>query len=225
MRIVVWNCCQRSNAKLPLLEALRPDVAVVPESQSPTAASDPTRHVAQGPNAAKCLSVFSFGATTLNALETQLPWVLPVAVQGVDPFLLLAVWTVQRSGSPSYAKQVSIAIDTYEDELADGSAVLAGDFNCAGNTSDPKHHLRNVDRLRELGMHSAYHDLHGFEAGSEPVGTLYWRWKENAPFHCDLAFIPKAWTERLISVEVGTFDDWVAAGHSDHCPVTIELGK
>jgi hypothetical protein len=223
VRLVVWNCCLRVRENLPLLAALEPDVAVVPESAAPAPGADPTTHVAQGPNPSKGLSVFAYGSITLEALAPRVPWVLPVMVKNDDPFLLLAVWTVQRPGEPTYAKQISLAIDAYEQELAAGTAVLAGDFNCSGNTADPRPHLRNVDRLADLGLRSAYHQHHGCAPGAEPVGTLYWRWKATSSFHCDLVFIPEAWTTRVRTVEVGSFEDWVLAGRSDHCPVTVEL--
>jgi len=223
VRLVVWNCCQRVRDNLPLLEALGLYISVVPESSAPAPGADPATHVAQGPNPSKCLSGLAYGDTTLEALATRVPWVLPVMVKNDAPFLLLAVWTVQRPGAPTYAKQVSLAIDAYEAELASGTAVLAGDFNCSANTADPRPHLRNVGRLADLGLRSAYHQHHGCAPGEEPVGTLYWRWKATSPFHCDLAFIPEAWTTRLRTVEVGSYEDWVQAGRSDHCPVTVEL--
>jgi len=223
VRLVVWNCCQRVRDNLPLLETLGPDVAVVPESSAPAPGADPATHVAQGPKPSKCLSVLSYGGTTLEALAPRALWVLLVLVRSDDPFLLVAVWTVRRPGEPTYAKQISLVINAYEAELASGSAVLAGDFNCSANTADLRPHLRNVDRLAELGLRSAYHQHHACAPGEEAVGTLYWRWKATSPFHCDLVFIPEAWTPRLRTVEVGSFEDWVQAGRSDHCPVMVDL--
>lgn len=230
MRIVTWNCCQSFESNMVRLSKLTPDLAIVPESSSnpqidvPSAVR-PTSHLSQGPNPAKCLSVIGFGEIELEQQEPRVPWVLPVLVRVDEPFLLLAIWTVKRPGSPSYATQVSEAIDAYEQELASGRTVLAADFNCAPNTSDPKPHLRNVDRLESLGLHSAYHSLHALGRGEEPVGTLYWRYSHDSPFHCDLAFVPERWVPRITSVTVGSYEDWIAPRYSDHCPVTVEIAN
>jgi len=71
----------------------RSDVGVVTLPPGPpdgAPGADPATHVAQGPNPAKCLSVLSYGGTTLEALTPRAPWVLPVLVRSDDPFLLLA---------------------------------------------------------------------------------------------------------------------------------------
>ena len=72
-------------------------------------------------------------------------------------------------------------------------------------------------------MVSAYHAANDVEHGAEPTGTLYWRRAVDAPFHCDFAFLPTAWLPKLRNVTVGGYDEWVASGLSDHCPVIVDF--
>ena len=116
------------------------------------------------------------------------------------------------------------AIDAYREEIETRDVVLAGDLNCSAQTANPKGHLRNVASLRNLGMESAYHAFHGMEQGDEKVGTLYWRWSRDLPFHCDQAFVPSSWASVITEATVGTFDDWVGARISDHVPVVVQVG-
>lgn len=230
MRLVVWNCWRGlSGDRWRLLEELKPDIAVLPEveqhTEPPPGATEPTSMFWEGHYPKKGLGVFSFGEWTLEPTgeSARVPWVLPLQVVGSTPFTLLAMWTVQRDGWPRYIDQVAQAIEAYHDELAAGTAVLAGDFNCSPQTAESGPHLENVRRLRELGMDNAFHMFNGLEHGEADPGTLYWRWQQDSPFHCDFAFMPTAWRDRIRSVEVGTFDDWVAAKTSDHVPVIVDL--
>lgn len=232
MRLVIWNCRYGLKpAQATKLAGLHPDVAVVPEAEETldwpaSAGPAPVTYDWLGSNPTKGLGVASFGSWTVerSELEPRSPWSLALEVQGPEgTFRLIAVWTVHLAGTPRYAAQVRQIIDLHRDELADGTTVLAGDLNCSGTTADPRPHLANVGELRTLGLASAFHAVHGVEPGSEPMGTLYWRWQESAPFHCDLGFVPAAWVPSIRNVEVGTFDEWVASGVSDHAPVIIDL--
>jgi hypothetical protein len=231
MRLVVWNCWGGlTGDRAERLLALRPDVAIVPEAGEVAAwpmgsGLASSGYEWQGEVQAKGLAVMTFGEWTLrrSAEPPRVPWVLPVHIDGPSPFRLLGIWTVQRPEWPSYASQVEQAIAAYEDELSTGMAVLAGDFNCSAQTRDPRPHLANVERLESLEMVSGYHAVNGIEPGHEPSGTLYWRWQQAAPFHCDFAFLPASWIKHVTSATVGDFDTWVGAKVSDHVPVIIEV--
>jgi hypothetical protein len=229
--MVVWNCWGGlTGDRAERLLALEPDVAIIPEAGReavwPSGSGVvPSGYEWHGEYEAKGLAVMTFGDWTMkpSAEPARVPWVVPVDISGPISFRLLGIWTVQRPDWPSYAAQVEQAITAYEVELAAGTTVLAGDFNCSAQTQDPRQHLTNVERLGALGMSSAYHSADGIVPGEEPTGTLFWRWQEAWPFHCDFGFVPTTWTKDLISVEVGAFDTWVRAKVSDHVPVIIDL--
>lgn len=230
MRLTSWNCYRSLTAKkAAALAALAPDVAVVQECKDGAwawpedAVPASSTHWQHGRYQAG-IGVATFGPWTAEpAGEPRLPWVLDLQVDGPASFRLLATWTLVQEGAPGYPEQTARTVEAYEDELRSGNAILVGDFNASAQTARPAEHLANVARLAELGMVSALHHHLGIEPGAEPTGTLYWLWRETSSYHCDLAFIPEAWSGRLVRSEVGTFEDWVAAGLSDHVPVTVEL--
>jgi hypothetical protein len=229
--LVVWNSWHGLDApRARALANLAADVAVVPEAGRPTTwefdgTATPSSHAWLDDAEAKGLAVLTFGEWRLQRVDepTRVPWVLPVDVRGSTPFRLLAIWTVQREGWPSYETQVSEAIEAYGPELRDGSTVLAGDLNCVHQGMRLTQHRANVNTLRSSGVESAYHAAHGVDTGVEADATLYWHWNRESPFHCDLAFVPQLWTHNLGGVEVGRFDDWVAPRLSDHVPVIIDV--
>lgn len=55
--------------------------------------------------------------------------------------------------------------------------------------------------------------------------TLRWvgRGGIAAGFHCDFVFASAELLPRLTDVQVGTFDEWIHSGLSDHCPVSVEF--
>jgi len=72
---------------------------------------------------------------------------------------------------------------------------------------------------------SAYHYRRCEEQGKETEPTLYWHGKSSGAktYHIDYAFIPESWTNRLRSVEVGSREEWVTSGLSDHAPVVVVI--
>jgi exodeoxyribonuclease III len=155
----------------------------------------------------------------------RVDWALAVRIDGPVEFLLVGVWTVQQQGWPSYTQQITATIDAYRDELASGRAVLAGDFNCWAGGAKTAEHLANVEQLETLGMVSAYHEQRGRSHGDEPDPTLYWRFQQAQPFHCDFIFLPHSWISALEQVAVGGFDEWVNPKISDHVPIIADVDK
>ena len=228
MRIVTWNCRQGLDRKIDVLLGLACDVAVVPEcSAAPTLASQPGVSFAwTGDNSAKGLGVFGFNGSTLTPLPgPEMPWLLPLSVSkpGYDPISLLAVWTTTKLGG-SYAGQVKDIADGWASRLGD-RLVMAGDFNASAQGPSWKPHIRNMDRLADLGMVSAYHYHRGSEHGDESDMTLRWigPGKTRYEYHCDFVMVSHDLAARIVSVEVGSMSEWVDAGLSDHCPVIVEF--
>ena len=51
----------------------------------------------------------------------------------------------------------------------------------------------------------------------------YYHWRRrDLPWHIDHVFVRRDWTDG-IATSVGSYDDWVATGHSDHVPVVVDL--
>lgn len=242
MRIVVWNCNMALGPKLPVLAALRPDVAVVTECAEAHAggdlfASQPSRCWV-GDSRHKGLAVLGFGDYTVAADPAghcpDSKYFLPVRVRGPVCFNLLAVWAFhyrlpgggrarKEAGGESPMQR---ALSHYREFLVSGPSVVAGDFNDNvrwDRPNKPAKHAETVARLAGMGLASAYHHSRSVEQGAEPEPTLYWRdrAKDRFTYHIDYCFIPDEWTPLLRGVTVGVYEDWIS--YSDHVPLAVDV--
>ncbi len=166
---------------------------------------------------------------TLHPLEERPgapKYVIPIAVEGPEPFLLFAVWTL-GTRPLRYVRALFAALDLYADLLADRPVVLLGDFN-SNSIWDHEHpadrsHSALVARLKTHGLVSAYHHHRKERHGKEATPTFYLHWSEEKPFHLDYCFLPRAWAKRIKSLDVGNYSDW--RGHSDHRPLLVEIAS
>lgn len=224
MRLVCWNLRGGADEKWTRLLSLRPDAAVLPE-----AARAPKRLSAElfdpapewhwvGASAARGLAVASFAAPSvvLDAGPSG-RWAVGARMAGVA---VLGVWSCPRNGA--YTREVLRAVESHERWLRRGPAVVAGDFNTAAGTGEAGQFARLAARLGALGLRSAYHAWFGEEFGAETRPTYYHYGRRERPFHIDYCFVSAALAERLTSVEVGGYDDWIGPGRSDHAPLSVE---
>jgi len=225
VRIATWNCCRgRFEAKVPLLDSLRPDIAVIQEVARP---ADPARALWYGSNPKQGLAVLARNGYTVDAVSTHAGvqrHIVPIQVTGPHHFFLLAVWS-QRDPQHPYVQGVIRAVELYRDLIQAQPAVVVGDFNSNAiwdrKRNSARDHSALVSMLADLGLVSAYHSFHREEQGAETCATHYFRWKEDAGYHVDHCFVPTAWADKLTSVSVGRYADW--AGSSDHRPVLVEM--
>lgn len=227
MRITTWNCNMGMHRKLDALLALRPDIAVLPECASPEVrAARPiydaaTSHAWNGRLLTKGMAVLTFGAFRLRTLPPRASSLhaLPVRIEGPVQVPLLAVWTQQ----PDYIEGAHQALDTNRRLFAKGPGIVAGDLNSNAifDANRVLNHSRFVQRMRALGMYSAYHAHHGEKHGAETLPTFFLYRHRDRPFHFDYVFLPTRWRRAVRSVELGAPDDWLA--WSDHLPLTVTL--
>jgi len=225
MRIISWNVyrgeCRTRAAELDTLE---PDLAVLQECAKPSAPEDDCCRWF-GDNPIQGVGVLAKDPWTLNPvpLSPDVPdSAYPVQMVGPGALNVLAVWTKKR---PTYVQALLGALDQYRSFLTSGPSIVLGDFNSHwqwdGNSSRANH-SKLVEVLREeFGLVSAYH-AHG--AGCLPgdeQASLYWRWKQESPFHVDYCFVPEAWVSGIRAVEVGGDAEW--EGKSDHRPLIVDL--
>jgi len=248
MRLVVWNANMAVHRKLDtVLQRLQPDVLVVSEcaAEATLAAKYPGptpwtsmawagKVPAPPKNPDKGLAVMTFGDYRIQAtrpVEPMMEWVVLADIVGPLPFSLIAVWAMNHRASnikafPQSNPQPAAALNTYWTEHS-GPTILAGDFN--HNVSwDPgmpyaKQHARTLDAATRAGLVSTYHHQRGEAQGGETDPTLYWRGAGAKTFHIDYAFIPDQWLPRLEYVTVGSKQDWIDSGLSDHVPLVMDL--
>jgi exodeoxyribonuclease-3 len=220
VRLTTWNCWRHSvSESVQALAPLNPNIVVLQECAEPKEPISPGewRHTA------KQLGVATVGVGISpvfpNANEELPSSALLAVVEGPTPFALVNVW----AQLPRYEEDVLNCIRAARRVLpSDVPLIVAGDFNSSPAVrSQERRSLELIRVLREeFGLVSAYHDRFGVEPGRELHPTYYHQRKENAPFHIDYCFVPESWTEKIASVEVGSYSEWTG---SDHRPVTVRL--
>jgi hypothetical protein len=228
MRLVTWNCCRGAYAKkVPLLDALAADIAVVQECARPELESETCLWF--GDNPRQGITVQAAPPYRLRRLPAprRVPkYVVPIAVSGPVEFTILAVWSKAKQPY-CYVEAVVKAVRMYRTLIATSPTVLMGDLN-SNAIWDAEHppklnHSALVALLTTLGLVSAYHVFHGEVHGRETRPTYYFHWKEQRPFHIDYCFIPQGWAKNLRRVEIGAYDEWKQ--HSDHRPLLVEISR
>ena len=248
MRLVVWNANMAVHRKLDtVLQQLHPDVLVLSEcaAESTLAGKYPrpvpwssmawAGKVPEPPkNPDKGLAVMTFGAYRIQAsppVEPTMEWVVRTDIAGPLPFSLIAVWAMNHRASnikafPQSNPQPAAALNAYGAE-GSGPTILAGDFNhnvsWDADMPHAKQHARTLDAAKRAGLASAYHQHFDEAQGAESAPTLYWRGAGQKTFHIDYAFIPEVWRPRLREVSVGSKQDWIDSGLSDHVPLVVDL--
>ena len=235
LRIVVWNCRMALDRKWHRLVAMRPDVAVVPESAEP----EILRRKAPDFAFSDCewdgwvkhqgLAVFSFGEYTLSrrVQDPQYRIFMPLEVRGPHVLHVLAVWAFNAATPPQAVKNspsILPALEYYAPFLRGAPSVVAGDLNSSAIWDKPgrqSNHARSVVELQAHGLESAYHLSTGCLQGAELDSTLFHGRDPASGFHIDYCFAPAAWLRAPARVAVGRPEEWLAA--SDHMPVVVDL--
>jgi hypothetical protein len=145
---------------------------------------------------------------------------LEVSAAGAS-FQVVAVWTAATADKKTMYRQAHEGLDRYAAWIRQQDTVLMGDFNNNATYSKGKPWRELEERLRPLGLVSAYHEHFGEAFGQETRPTHYYRRKQDSRWHVDYCFLPASWIPRIQGVEVGTFEDW--SGVSDHVPLIVDV--
>jgi len=152
-------------------------------------------------------------------------WVGKVVIDGPSSIELFPVWAcMSKSPATEYIEQVHLLLDIIEQTPLSPFTIVAGDFNSNSiwdRSYGVKSHSAAVDRLRRLGLESAYHEFFRDHQGKERHPTLWFMKKKRATYHIDYAFLSPPLLSKLRRVVVGRRDKWIS--FSDHAPVLIEL--
>lgn len=241
MRIVVWNCNMALDRKFGALQALKPDIAIIPEcaslgilrTKSPLFV--PGEVVWIGDKPTKSLGIFAYNGYRLKrhpSHDASYQFMVPIEVSGPERFHLLAVWSFHDRDLPGPKPAMGTlvrALTAYDAFCRAAPLVVAGDFNDNVFWDKPKrqrNHAHTVDALERLGLVSAYHFDRNVAQGAEPEPTHYWRdRKKDGPcYHIDYIFVPRSWAANLREMTVGSFEDWCGSKLSDHVPLVADIG-
>jgi hypothetical protein len=231
MRLTTWNCKGGFNRKHPFIVALKPDVLVVPEAEELRTVTNllgakcVSSHHWVGSNRNKGLAVLSYGDYSLrvhDGYDAQHRWILPLAVDGPEPFTLFAVWTVPHVKTRYYVSCLFDALKSYRTILESERVVWAGDFNQStlfDSPDDPLHFSRWLSRIAKFGFRSLYHLKLDFKHGCEPDKTFFLHHDISKPHHIDYIFAKPDIYGNGFDLVVGQHAAW--AKLSDHMPLTL----
>jgi exodeoxyribonuclease III len=220
MRLATWNCQTGLDSNWDELDKLHADVLTVQECGPKTEEQARERGWASSwlnGGWDKGIAVLARPTCAIEPSESPDRFFISTVVTEPEHFRFVAFWAMTpRYAKYSYTRQATRLIEWLP---ADGlPTVVAGDFNASKSIA----HLRNVARLGERGLASAYHRYHRVRhEDKEAHPTSYWLWSAERPFHMDFIFIPTDWD--IESVDIGTFDDFPARGLSDHVPVAVTV--
>lgn len=221
--------------KAPAILSLSPDIVVVPECECPekllfdSSTPRPKQILWFGENQNKGLGIFSYSGyrfTLLDLHNPNLKTIVPLQVSnGKISFILFAIWANNPSDKGfQYVGQIWKALKHYKALLKKNKIILLGDFNSNTIWDRPRregNHSTVVQHLKELNIHSCYHQYFNSEQGREKHHTLFMYRKKDKGYHIDYCFASKYFSEKLKSIEIGSFEDWNT--YSDHAPVIVDF--
>jgi len=151
--------------------------------------------------------------------------IIPIGVTGGHlDFNLFLIWAYNPNDMDGrYITQVWKAITYYDELLTKKPTMFIGDFNSNTIWDYKKHKLGShsavVKQLENKGIFSTYHTYHNQTQGIEQHPTFYMYRNKNKPYHIDYCFVSKELLDKVSSVEIGNFDEWIK--YSDHVPVIV----
>ncbi|MEM8794597.1 MAG: hypothetical protein AAGE61_03435 [Pseudomonadota bacterium] len=227
--------------KIGLIQQTRPDILVISECANPSiliergiTCFDIENVVWMGSNKNKGLAIFAFNGFGVQRYEPFFPtlrYILPARIVGPTRFNLIAVWAQNASAGITRKNQMGPlrrGLTNYRKLLDSGPTVIGGDWNSNAIWDKPGWKINHMTKVRQLGEHglkSVYHETTGQRYGEETEPTLYWRdrRKDGKTYHLDYVFIPETWFSKIHQFSIGSFEDWVEPGYSDHVPIVLEL--
>lgn len=219
--------------KTHIVELEKPDILIIPECEHPDKLISLNIHATSvlwyGTNKNKGLAVFSFGCYHLTSMDdhnTDLKLFCPIKVTGGElDFILFAVWANNpQDRDYQYIGQVWKAILYYETLLKTEKIIIAGDFNSNviwDKLNRKTSHTMMVEKLESIDIFSTYHRHHNQIQGKEARSTFHLYRHENKPYHIDYCFASTFFIDRIINVEIGSYNQW--AKYSDHMPLIVNF--
>ena len=234
MKIVSWNCNMAFRKKAEFILGENPDIVVVPESECPEKLSFskglrlPNDVFWYGDNPNKGIGVYSYSDFKITLSKIHNPefrYLIPLIVKNNDiEFTLLAVWCQRPKDSNNYGTNTWNAIHYYSKLLKNKKVILAGDFNSSSIWDRPNraaNHTNIVNKLKDVGIESAYHVFNNESQGQESCATLFMQRKLDKGYHIDFCFASGCFIKKLKSVSIGEHKSWCKL--SDHMPIVCEF--
>jgi len=234
MRIIEWNCQGAFRKKNEEILNLNPDILIIPECESPEKLQfgkltpKPNDSFWYSDNGKKGIGIFSFSDFKFELLKEFNPkfrYIIPLKVTGNNgSFLLFAIWAMDNKENKAarYIGQIWLAINYYE-RLLNLDSILVGDYN-SNQIWDEKERVGNhtdvVNKLKEYGILSLYHEQNKVAHGQEKEHTFFMYRKLEKPYHIDYCFASQCFIQNGYKIKLGEPNQWISI--SDHVPLIIE---
>ncbi|MGC4103431.1 endonuclease/exonuclease/phosphatase family protein [Ferruginibacter sp.] len=235
MRIITWNCNMAFRKKAAVILKYKPDILIVPECEHPDKlqfaddVTKPNDMVWIGENRNKGLGIFSYSDLRFKLHKThnpELKLIAPVKIfNDKTNIMLFAIWANNPADKDGpYVTQVWKALQHYSRIIRTTNTILTGDFNSNTIWDRPRregNHSTVVQRLGKKKIYSTYHKHFLQEQGKEMHPTYYLYKHQQKPYHLDYCFASGDLINKLRSVEVGNYEEWIK--YSDHVPVIVHF--
>jgi exodeoxyribonuclease III len=235
MKLITWNCQGAFRKKTANILYHEPDILIIQECEHPdklgfgTLSPKPKDYYWYGDSPHKGLGIYSYSDYRFELLSVFNPkfrYILPFRVtRNEQSFTLFAIWAMDNKVNydARYIGQIWLAINYYANLLGN-STILIGDFN-SNKIWDYKDRVGNhsdvVRKLEEKKIISVYHRHFNASQGEEKHPTFFLQRNQNKPYHIDYCFASADITNKVNSVEIGTYENWKE--YSDHSPLIINL--
>lgn len=228
MNIVSWNCRDDFASKISALLSLQPDVAIVSEVRRAALERLPATvsHTWVGPERGRGLPILGVGEWRVSSSgPLHGNWFAPFVAEASGRFLRgVGVWT------ETCATAYQVTAERAVGEMLRSAAppmLVAGDLNLS-ESADPRRlvgcRVNGVAAaLSGGGLSSAWHSRLGEAFGAESEKTYFHYRRKERGFHIDYIFLDAPRLAALKRIGMGSFDEWVARGLSDHVPLTAEI--
>lgn len=239
MKIITWNCKMKFREEYKLIFPMSPDIIIIQECEDlrnihfDLFSKTPSDLYWIGTNPSKGLGVITFNDYKISLYEgydDSFKYILPLLITKKSiNYNLIGVWTqlVGRGTKDhiNYIRQFKMSLDHYDSFIKNKNTIIIGDFNSNLIWENPyridKDHKHVIEELKKKGIKSSYHYFFSEKQGEETRPTFYYHHKKEKPFHIDFCFLSKNLTDKLNTVEIGKYEDWIK--YSDHVPMIITL--
>jgi exonuclease III len=229
---LTWNCNGAFRKKFELFEAFKADILIIQECEDPSKSSDnkykdwANNSLWTGENKNRGLGIFAKPQISISKLDwpdNGEKYFIPCRVN--DDFNLLGVWC-HGANSPTFGYIGQMWKYLQINKLNLKKAVIAGDFN--SNVIWDKwdrwwNHSDVVRELKEFEIESIYHEIFKEIQGQETQPTFYLTRKLLKPYHIDYIFASRIIMAKVISLEIGNPEQFLA--RSDHMPIMLTIRK
>lgn len=227
MRLVAWNVNDNNRKRkfsdtLQMIEPLAADILILSETAPPDSGESGAVAVVGGGR--PCLAVVArngFRLQPRGANAAAPPLTAAFLVQGRVDFNLIAAWPIQSPGGDAYHQLLMRTLDSFGEFASSFPTLFAGDLNTSSRVLSQKDsHPQFAERMRALGLESAYHFQSGEAFGEETAPSYLHGSKVTAPFHIDYCFVSKPLAPAA-NASLLRGGEW--AERSDHFPLVVDI--